>query len=71
MIPNPTHNLVRQPGNEWQGFVKIARQVSETIGSEFFTILVNRLAEVVNADFVYIGEFIGDQTDRIRTPDHR
>jgi PAS domain S-box-containing protein len=58
---------VRQPGNEGQDFVKIARQVSETIGSEFFTILVNRLAEVVNADCVYIAEFVGDKTERVRT----
>jgi PAS domain S-box-containing protein len=66
MIPSPPRNLVRQPGNEWQGFVKIARQVSETIGSEFFTILVKRLAEVVNADLVYIGEFVGDKAERVR-----
>jgi PAS domain S-box-containing protein len=67
MIPNSLHNLVRQPGNEGQEFVKIARRVSETIGSEFFTLLVNRLAEVVNADSVYIAEFVGDRTERVRT----
>jgi PAS domain S-box-containing protein len=67
MIPNSPHNFVSQPGNEWPGFVNIARQVSATIGSEFFTILVNRLAEAMHADCVYIGEFVGDKTARVRT----
>jgi PAS domain S-box-containing protein len=57
---------VRSTGSE-QGLLKVARQVSETIGTEFFSLLVNKLGEVLGAECVYIGEFLRGRTDRVRT----
>jgi hypothetical protein len=58
---------VRQPDSDWQGFLKLARQVSETIGAEFLSMLARQLAAVLEAKCVYIGEFLGGKTDRVRT----
>ena len=47
--------------------LQIANRVSATIGIEFFRSMVEHLAEVLQADCVYIGEFLGGQTERVRT----
>jgi PAS domain S-box-containing protein len=49
------------------GFLQIARQLNTTIGSEFFQTLVKELAVALEADCVYVGEFIGGQFERVRT----
>jgi hypothetical protein len=67
MIPNAPQKSVSPPGSEWQGFLQIARQVSETIGAEFLSMLANQLAAVLGAKCVYIGEFVGGKTNRVRT----
>jgi PAS domain-containing protein len=59
--------LVPQAGSESQQFLNLARHVSETIGSEFFHVLVNQLGGVLGAECVYIGEFVGGRTERVRT----
>jgi signal transduction histidine kinase len=41
--------------------------VLETIGTEFFSMLVKQLGAVLDAECVYIGEFLGGKTDRVRT----
>jgi len=46
---------------------QIASQVSAAIGEEFFESLVTNLAEALTADCVYLGEFVGGQTERVRT----
>ena len=48
-------------------FLRISRQVSATIGTEFFRTLVKHLCEALDADCVYIGEFVGGQVERVRT----
>jgi len=58
---------IPQPANELQQFLKMARQVTETIGSEFFHMLVNQLGGVLGSECVYIGEFVGGKTERVRT----
>ena len=57
---------VRQTDSDWQGFLKLARQVSETIGTEFLSMLAHQLAGVLEAKCVYIGEFLGGKADRVR-----
>src|SRR5260370_21528427 len=47
--------------------LQIANRVSATIGMEFFRSMVQHLAEVLHADCVYIGEFLGGQTERVKT----
>jgi signal transduction histidine kinase len=67
MVPNAPQKWISQPGSEGQGFLQIARQVSETIGAEFLSILANQLAAVLGAKCVYIGEFVGGKINRVRT----
>jgi hypothetical protein len=40
---------VRQPDSDWQGFLKLARHVSETIGTEFLSMLARQLAGMLEA----------------------
>jgi signal transduction histidine kinase len=58
---------VHQPDNNPQGFLKLARQLSETIGAEFFSMLAHQLAGVLEAKCVYVGEFVEDKSNRVRT----
>jgi signal transduction histidine kinase len=67
MIPNSPQNSVCQLGSDSQGFLKLARRVSETIGAEFLSMLANQLAAVLGAKCVYIGEFVRGKTNRVRT----
>jgi hypothetical protein len=67
MFLNSPERSVRPAGDDSQGFFQIARQVSETIGAEFFSTLANQLGRVLDAKCVYIGEFMGGTTDRVRT----
>ena len=41
--------------------------VSAAIGGEFFRSVVEHLAEVLQADCVYIGEFLGGHVERVKT----
>jgi signal transduction histidine kinase len=65
MTPKPPP-AVRQPDSDWHGFLKLARHVSEKIGTEFLSTLVHQLARVLEAKCVYIGEFGGGKTSRVR-----
>lgn len=67
MTPDSRNRSVYPAAGEQQDFRKIARQVLEMIGTEFFSMLVKQLAGVLNAECVYIGEFVGGKTDRVRT----
>src|SRR5262249_45952186 len=58
---------VKQIGPERRRFLKIVRQVSETIGTEFFFMLVKHLRRALGAECVYVCEFVGRQTERART----
>lgn len=57
----------RPGGSERRRFLQIARQISATIGTEFFASLVKRLADALDADCVYVGEFLGGHIERVRT----
>jgi PAS domain S-box-containing protein len=46
--------------------LQIANRVSATIGIEFFRSMVEHLAGVLQADCVYIGEFLGGQVERVK-----
>src|SRR5260370_4890379 len=67
MAQDSPQKSVQQIGNERRHFLKIVRQVSETIGMEFFSMLVKQLRRALAAKCVYIGEFAGRQTKRVRT----
>ena len=58
---------VRQPDGDWQGFLKLARQLSETAGAEFLSMLAHQLAGMLEAKCVYVSEFVGSKTNRART----
>jgi signal transduction histidine kinase len=58
---------VRQTESNRQGFLKLARQVSETIGAEFLSMLAHQLAGVLEAKCVYVGEFVEGKSIRVRT----
>ena len=47
--------------------LQVARQVSATIGLDFFQSMVQHLGRAVAADCVYIGEFLGGQSERVKT----
>jgi PAS domain S-box-containing protein len=67
MTPDSRNRSVHAAASEQQDFRQIARQVLEMIGTEFFSMLVKQLAGVLNAECVYIAEFLGRKTDRVRT----
>jgi two-component system cell cycle sensor histidine kinase/response regulator CckA len=46
---------------------QIASQISAAIGQDFFESLVTILAQALNADCVYLGEFVGGETEKLRT----
>jgi PAS domain S-box-containing protein len=54
-------------GHVRRRFLKVATQVSTTIGMDFIRALTKNLAETLEADSVYIGEFVGRPVDRVRT----
>lgn len=65
--PQPK-KTTRKPGaSELRRFQRVSSQISATIGAEFFLSLVKRLAEALDADCVYVGEFVGGQMERVRT----
>jgi PAS domain S-box-containing protein len=54
-------------GNERRRFLQIAGRISATIGTEFFGSMVRRLAEALDADCVYVGEFVGGRVERVKS----
>jgi PAS domain S-box-containing protein len=54
---------VKQP----RKVLEIARNLSATIGAEFFGAIARHLARELGADCVYIGEFAGGHFERVRT----
>src|SRR6516165_9699053 len=67
MAIDSPQTFVQQIGSERQHFLEIARQVSETIGTEFFSMLVRELRRALGAECVYVCEFLGRQNERART----
>ena len=46
--------------------MQIARQVSATIGNDFFRAMAKHLAQALAADCVFVGEFVGGQVERVK-----
>jgi hypothetical protein len=46
--------------------LQIARQVSATIGNDFFRAMAKHLAQALAADCVFVGEFVGGQVERVK-----
>src|SRR5262249_2421773 len=67
MAQNSLQNSVHQIGTERQHFLEIVREVSVTIGTEFFSMLVRHLRRALGAGCVYVCEFMGRQNERART----
>jgi two-component system cell cycle sensor histidine kinase/response regulator CckA len=66
MVQHPKKKLESRTHNQ-QGFLAIARQVSASIGIEFFQMIVKHLCEALDAHCVYIAEFVGGPVARVRT----
>ncbi len=56
-----------KPGSVERQVSEIASRVSAAIGTDFFRSMAEHLARVLAADCVYIGEFVGGQSERVRT----
>ena len=67
MAQNSLQKSEQQIGDERQRFLEIVRDVSETIGIEFFSTLVKHLRRTLGAGCVYVCEFAGRQNERART----
>ena len=50
-----------------QCFTKIATQTSTKIGTDFFHLMTKHLAEELDADSVYVGEFMRGPAEQVRT----
>jgi signal transduction histidine kinase len=66
MVPGSPQKPAPKAGEQHR-FLKAARQVSESIGAEFFSMLVNELRATLDAECVYVGEFVGARSERVRT----
>lgn len=49
-----------------RSLLQIASDVSSAIGVQFFQSMVQKLCEVLGADCVYLGEFVGGQVEKVR-----
>jgi signal transduction histidine kinase len=58
---------VQPIGDERRHLLEIVREVSDSIGTEFFSMLVRHLRKALGAGCVYVSEFVGLHTDRART----
>ena len=67
MAQDSLQKSVQQIGDERRRFLEIVRDVSETIGAEFFSTLVKHLRRTLGAGCVYVCEFVGRQNERART----
>ena len=67
MAQDSPQKSVRQVGDEQRHFLEIVREVSDTIGAEFFSMLVRHLRRALGARCVYVGEFLRLHTERART----
>jgi signal transduction histidine kinase len=67
MTRDSRNKSVHAAASEQQDFRQIARQVLEMVGTEFFSMLVKQLGTVLDSECLYIGEFLGRTTDRVRT----
>ncbi len=67
-MPKPGSNTIPAGtnGSRPRNISEITRQISATIGAEFFESLVRNIGQRLNADYVYIGEFVGGQAERVR-----
>jgi signal transduction histidine kinase len=67
MAQDSSQKSVSQISSARQHFLKVASQVSEKVGSEYFLMLVKELCHALGARCVYVGEFALRQTARVRT----
>jgi two-component system cell cycle sensor histidine kinase/response regulator CckA len=67
MVQHPKKKLESHRTHNHQGFLAIAKRVSASIGIEFFQMMVKYLCEALDADCMYIGEFVGGPVARVRT----
>jgi signal transduction histidine kinase len=67
MSQDSPKQLVQQVGDERRHYLEIVREVSDTIGAEYFSLLVKHLRRALGAGCVYVSEFVGRQKDRART----
>jgi signal transduction histidine kinase len=58
---------VQPIGDERRRSLEMIREVSETIGTELFCMLVKHLRRALGARCVYVCEFVGRQNERART----
>src|SRR6185436_19725403 len=67
-MPTLSHPLAAfsGDGDPVDHFLLAARRVAATIGAEFFGAIATHLAQELEADCVYLGEFVGGQVERVR-----
>ncbi len=57
----------RLPNPKKRNVLEVARQVSATIGTDFFRAMAKHLAPALEADCVFVGEFTGGHVPRVKT----
>src|SRR5437868_14188952 len=57
----------RLPNPKKRNVLEVARQVSATIGTDFFRAMAKHLAPALEADCVFVGEFTGGRVQRVKT----
>src|SRR5438046_2251414 len=57
----------RLPNPKKRNVLEVARQVSATIGTDFFRAMAKHLAPALEADCVFVGEFTGGHVQRVKT----
>jgi signal transduction histidine kinase len=67
MAQDSSEKSVWQIDSARQDFLNVASQASEKVGSEYFLMLVKELRHALGARCVYVGEFVGRQTERVHT----
>jgi PAS domain S-box-containing protein len=65
--PPHAHARSRPEAGQQRKVLQLARQLSATLGSDFFESVVKHVAETFDADCVWIGELCGEPPDRLRT----
>jgi PAS domain S-box-containing protein len=67
MVQHFAEKPVRRTMANRRRFLDIARNVSATIGNEYFSTLATQLARALGADRLYIAEFVSGQVECVRT----
>jgi PAS domain S-box-containing protein len=65
--PLPNHTPANETSAVTANLLQITSRISASIGIHFFQSMAKNLSKALAADCVFIGEFVGGQSERVRT----